>query len=219
VTELASQSPIPRGRHAPPLEIRVAVQKQRLFEAAATVFSRVGYAEASAETISREAGMSKATFYEHFKNKEECLVALFEYAALSFGEVISTASSESGPGFEARHRAGLRAILETIEANPMLAQAMLVESVGAGPRVAELRDGALTRIAQGMYESTAAAAEREGGPAYASPDDAFAIVGATFELISRQLRAGHPERVTDLQPLIERLILGLLSQPPGSAPS
>jgi hypothetical protein len=96
-----------------------------------------------------------------------------------------------------------------------MAQAMLVETVGAGPRVAELRDSALSAIAEIMYRQTARAAERGGGPAYASSDDAFAIVGATFELISRQLRTGHPERVTDLQPLIERLILGLLSQPPG----
>jgi AcrR family transcriptional regulator len=215
VTELTSSpSPVPRGRHAPPLEVRLEVQKQRLFEAAAAVFSRVGYAEASAEAISREAGMSKATFYEHFANKEECLVALFEYASVSFAESLVEASRGSGLDFEARHRAGLRAILAGIEANPTMAQAMLVETVGAGPRVAELRDNTLSAIAQVMYEQTVRAAERGGGPAYASPDDAFAIVGATFELISRQLRTGHPERVTDLQPLIERLILGLLSQPP-----
>jgi len=65
----SSQPPVPRGRHAPPLEVRLEVQKQRLFDAAALVFSGVGYADASAEAISREAGMSKATFYEHFANK------------------------------------------------------------------------------------------------------------------------------------------------------
>ena len=215
MAELTSQTPIPRGRHAPPLEVRLEVQQQRLFEAAAAVFSRVGYAEASAEAISREAGMSKATFYEHFHNKEECLIALFDHAATSFAGAIIHASSGSGLDYAERHRAGLRAILEGIDANPLLAQAMLVETVGAGPRIAELRDRALSQIAQRMYEQTVAAAERGKGPAYASPDDAFAIVGATFELISRQLRTGHPERVTDLQPLVERLILGLLSQPPG----
>src|ERR671937_1467189 len=72
---------VPRGRHAPPLEVRLSVQRRRLFHAAATVFARVGYAEASAEAISREAGMSKATFYEHFDNKEECIPALFDRAA------------------------------------------------------------------------------------------------------------------------------------------
>jgi hypothetical protein len=94
-----------------------------------------------------------------------------------------------------------------------MAQAILVETVGAGPRVAELRDSALNDIAQVMYEQTVRAAALTGGPAFSSSDEAFAIVGATFELVSRQLRTGQPARVLDLQPLIERLILGLLSQP------
>src|SRR6201994_998251 len=69
---------VPRGRHAPPLEVRLTVQRRRLFDAAARVFARDGYASASAEAISREAGMSKATFYEHFANKEECLLSLVD---------------------------------------------------------------------------------------------------------------------------------------------
>jgi AcrR family transcriptional regulator len=210
----SSAQPIPRGRHAPPLEVRLEVQKHRLFDAAATVFSRLGYAEASAEAISREAGMSKATFYEHFANKEECLVALFQYATASLVEELVAASRGAERGFEERHSAGLRAILMAIEANPPLAQAILVETVGAGPRLAELRTAALNDFAQVMYEQTVRAAELTGGPAFASPDEAFAIVGAGFELVSRQLRTGEPERMLDLQPLIERLIIGLLSQPP-----
>jgi AcrR family transcriptional regulator len=70
----------PRGRHAPPLEVRHDRRRDRLFSAAAAVFSRVGYADATAEAIAREAGMSKATFYEHFGNKEECILALFDAA-------------------------------------------------------------------------------------------------------------------------------------------
>ena len=207
-------APIPRGRHAPPLEVRLEVQKDRLFDAAATVFSRLGYADASAEAISRQAGMSKATFYEHFANKEECLVALFEHATAGFLDRLTAASRGAERSYAERHSAGLHAILEAIEENPVLAQAILVETVGAGPRLAELRINVLNGFAHVMYEQTVRAAERTGGPAYASPDDAFAIVGATFELVSRQLRTGEPARVLDLQPLIERLIIGLLSQPP-----
>ena len=194
--------------------MRLEVQKHRLFDAAATVFSKVGYAEASAEAISRQAGMSKATFYEHFANKEECLVALFEYAAASFLEELVAASRGAERGFEERHSAGLHAILEAIEENPALAQAILIETVGAGPRLAELRIEALNGFAQVMYEQTVRAAALTGGPAFASPDEAFAIVGATFELVSRQLRTAQAKSVLDLQPLIERLIIGLLSQPP-----
>jgi len=61
---MSSESPpVPRGRHAPPLEVRLQRQRARLFDAAAAVFARVGYAEASAGAISRQAGMSKTTFY------------------------------------------------------------------------------------------------------------------------------------------------------------
>ncbi len=210
----SSQPPVPRGRHAPPLEVRLEVQKQRLFDAAAIVFSRVGYADASAESISRQAGMSKATFYEHFANKEECLVALFQYASEIVLGVLVEAARSAGGDFRDRHRAGLRAILEIADANPSMAQAILVETVGAGPRVADLRDRALNGFANVMYEETVRAAERGGGPPFASPDDAYAIVGATFELVSRQLRTGRPESVLDLEPLVGRLIVGLLSQPP-----
>jgi AcrR family transcriptional regulator len=214
MTELTSpQPPVPRGRHAPPLAVRLEAQKQRLFDAAAMVFSTVGYADASAEGISRQAGMSKATFYEHFANKEECLVALFEYASTTVLEVLVEAARGAGGDYRDRHRAGLRSILEIAEANPSMAQAILVETVGAGPRVAELRDRALNTIAQVMYQETLHAAERGGGPAFASADEAFAIVGATFELVSRQLRTGQPARLLDLEPLVQRLILGLLSQP------
>jgi AcrR family transcriptional regulator len=209
-----SAQPIPRGRHAPPLEVRLEVQKHRLFDAAAIVFSKVGYAEASAEAISRQAGMSKATFYEHFANKEECLVALFDYATAALLEELVTASRGAERNYEERHSAGLHAILEAFQDNPAMAQAILVETVGAGPRLAELRIAALSGFAQVMYDQTVRAAELTGGPAFASPDDAFAIVGAAFELVSRQLRTGEPERLLDLQPLIERLIMGLLSQPP-----
>jgi AcrR family transcriptional regulator len=216
MTELAPhQPPVPRGRHAPPLEVRLEVQKQRLFDAAAIVFSRAGYADASAEAISRQAGMSKATFYEHFANKEECLVALFEYVSSTMLDGLVDASRGAGRDFRDRHRAGLRAILEIADENPSMAQATLVETMGAGPRVAEMRDRALNTVAQVMYEETVRAAAEipGGGPPFASVDEAFAIVGATFELVSRQLRTGQPERLLDLEPLVERLILGLLSQP------
>jgi len=73
--------PAARGRHAPPPEIRIPLQRERLLRAAAAEFAERGYAGASSESISRRAGMSKATFYEHFDNKEDCIIGLFEHAA------------------------------------------------------------------------------------------------------------------------------------------
>ena len=116
--ELDSASqPIPRGRHAPPLEVRLEVQKHRLFAAAAAVFSRVGYADASAEAISRQAVMSKATFYEHFANKEECILALFDAASsmVRAGVGSATLGDETSTPQE-RITLGVRAFLSALEA-------------------------------------------------------------------------------------------------------
>src|ERR687890_374579 len=85
----------PRGRHAPPLEVRQDRQRRRLYAAAASVFARHGYADATAESIAREAGMSKATFYEHFDNKEDCIVALFDAGAEAVIEAMRRAGAES----------------------------------------------------------------------------------------------------------------------------
>src|SRR6476661_6493375 len=87
----------PRGRHAPPLEVRKDRQRRRLFAAAAAVFARNGFAEATAEAIAREAGMSKATFYEHFDNKEDCIIALFDAAVAVLVEAMR-AAGESHAG-------------------------------------------------------------------------------------------------------------------------
>jgi AcrR family transcriptional regulator len=202
---------IPRGRHAPPLEVRLSVQRRRLFQAAAAVFARVGYAEASAEAISREAGMSKATFYEHFANKEECILALFDEAATEVMRAMAGAASDDRGSYEERIRANVASFLEVLTQYPDSAQTLLVEIIGAGPRAAERRDAILDLFADGLLRDNARMSERMGAPRFASKDDAFAIVGAIVELVSRQLRTGVPADVRELEPVIERLIFGLLA--------
>src|SRR6266576_1976361 len=125
---------VPRGRHAPTLEVRLSVQRRRLFEAAAAVFARVGYVEASAEAISREAGMSKATFYEHFANREECILALFDEAETEVLLAMAQAAEEAGDDPRARLRASTRAFLDILASHPAESQTLLVEIIGAGQR-------------------------------------------------------------------------------------
>src|SRR4051794_35002946 len=201
---------VPRGRHAPPLEVRLTVQRRRLFEAAAAVFARVGYAEASAEAISREAGMSKATFYEHFANKEECILALFDEAATEVMRAMAGAALDDSGSYEDRVRANVASFLEILTQYPDSAQTLLVEIIGAGPRAAERRDAILDLFAEGLMRDNARMSDRFGNPRFASKDDAFAIIGAIVELVSRQLRSAVPARLEDLEPVITRLTLGLL---------
>src|SRR3954451_10420232 len=107
---MSDASSVPRGRHAPPLEVRQGRQRRRLNEAAAAVFARMGYADATAEAIAREAGMSKATFYEHFDNKEDCILALFDTATEALlGAIAQADSGEHGEKLDphARYREGV----------------------------------------------------------------------------------------------------------------
>jgi AcrR family transcriptional regulator len=200
---------VPRGRHAPPLEVRQSRQRGRLLTAAAAVFARVGYADATAEAIAREAGMSKATFYEHFGNKEDCIVALFD-AATEIVLDAMRAAAEREPAGGSRVRSTLGAFLGTLADFPDESQTLLVEIVGAGPRAMERRDRALEAVAQYLDELNAQDAERGATPRLA-PDDAFAITGAVVELASRQIRTGVPSDIRELEPVVERLTLGLLA--------
>jgi AcrR family transcriptional regulator len=211
-----SRSPVPtvvpRGRHAPPLQVRLTVQRRRLFEAAASVFARRGFAEATAEAISREAGMSKATFYEHFANKEEAILALFDEAATEVMREMALASEQEAETYPEHLANGTRAFLRTLADWPDAAQTVLVEIIGAGPRATERRDAILDAFAEAIHRDNERVAPRYGAPRFASRDDAFACVGAIFELASRQLRTRNPSDIGALEPVIERLMLGILQQ-------
>jgi AcrR family transcriptional regulator len=204
-----------RGRHAPPPEVRLPLQRERLLRAGAREFAERGYAGTSSESISRRAGMSKATFYEHFANKEECMLALFDMGA----ELVQAAMAEAArnaPVGDARERvrAGTRAFLGALAEHPEFAQTLLVEIIGAGPRAAQRRDQILQAFAAVVDAENAAAARRGLMGRFSSPHDAFAVVGAVTELVSRQVRLGVPEHMMDLAPVIDRLIFGLLDDDP-----
>ena len=205
---------VPRGRHAPPPDVRLSLQRRRLYEAAAAVFARCGYAEASAEAISRAAGMSKATFYEHFANKEECILELFDEAVTAVLKAMADGADAAGDDPVGRLRGGLRAFLEILATHRDASQTLLVEIIGAGPRAAERRDVVFAAFAAAIDAENAAAARHGALPRFSSPHDAYAIVGASAELASRQLRVGEPPDIRDLEPVIERLMLGLMNPLP-----
>ena len=109
-----------------------------------------------------------------------------------------------------RYRTSIRALLAVIAEHPDFAQTLLVEIIGAGPQAAERRDNVLAAIA--LYIDTRNAEDADAGlaPRLASPDDAYAVVGATLELASRHIRQRVPEDIMDLEPVIERLLRGVL---------
>ena len=176
------------------------------------MFARHGFADATAEAIAREAGMSKATFYEHFDNKEDCICSLFDVAT----EVLITQMRHAmeqhadRPPAERYHASTVK-LLEVIAAFPDASQTLLVEIIGAGPRAMERRDRVLSQFAEYIDEANQADAANGLVPRLASPLDAFAIVGAVMEMASRQIRTGVPSDIREIEPVVERMIEGVLA--------
>jgi AcrR family transcriptional regulator len=159
--------------------------------------------------------MSKATFYEHFANKEECMLALFGRATTVIQTAMAQAARNAPTGdAQERMKAGTRAFLTSLSEHPEFAQTVLVEIIGAGPRAAQYRDQLIQAFADVLDAENAAGARRGLIGRFASPHDSFAIVGAITELVSRQVRLGVPADILDLAPVIDRLIVGLLDSGP-----
>ena len=160
--------------------------------------------------------MSKATFYEHFANKEECILALFDEAATELMRAMAAAGETRADGsYEDRVAAACTRSWTTLVG---LARRGADAARRDHRRRARAPPRAATRSSRpsptGCYRDNAArrAAVRRRRPSPRA-DDAFAIIGAIVELVSRQLRTGRPEDMLDLEPVIERLMLGVPLQP------
>jgi AcrR family transcriptional regulator len=210
--ELEAPERLARGRNAPPPEVRLPLQRRRLLRAAAAEFVERGYGAASATSIARRAAMSKATFYAHFANKEDCILALYDRANEVVAEETARAVATEGMSDAAtRLHAATRAYLQTVAANPVITRVLVVEIMAAGPKAMAKRDESMRLFAKALDAENKAAAKHGLGPRFASPHDAYAIVGGITELVSRQVRLGEPKNVNALAPVIDRLIEGVLA--------
>src|SRR5712691_8318680 len=123
---------LPRGPHSLSRDQVAASQRGRLMAALADVIAAEGYAAATIAEISRRAGVSPRTFYEHFKNKEDCLFAAYD----AFVEVLLArmgADVTPDSGWHEFIRSALTGYLETLERDPVVARAFLIEMEAAGP--------------------------------------------------------------------------------------
>jgi AcrR family transcriptional regulator len=69
-------------------------RRQALLRAAAAVFGRLGYHETTTNAIAKEAGVSPATFYQFFPNKEAIASALASMYAREMAEAERAIDSE-----------------------------------------------------------------------------------------------------------------------------
>lgn len=132
--------------------------RTRLLEGMARAVTACGYAELTTSDIVREANVSKRTFYQFFKDKSECLIALFNHSAQRI-EATLRASIDPQGDWSSQIDRTIQIYLETLAANPVLLRTLFVEILALGAAGLSARRIAMEKIAAVLLE--AAAYQRE----------------------------------------------------------
>jgi AcrR family transcriptional regulator len=138
---------LPSGRHGLLRSFVAANQRERIMAAVGQAAAELGYAEMSVEAIVARAGVSRRTFYEHFKNKEDVFLAAYDDVVRQQARQIRRAYFEETT-VQQRLRAGIRAYMEFIASEPDLARMCIVEVLAAGPRAMAKRNEAMRMFAE-----------------------------------------------------------------------
>ena len=144
-------------------------------------------------SVSERAGVSNRVFYECFGDREDCFLAAFN-DAVGWLELEARAGWESEPGWTARVRAGLAALLRALDREPAVRRLVFVEALAAGPRVLARRARVLESLA-GVIDGGRVNAQ---APAMLPPLVAEGVVGATFGVIHARLLELRPEPLVGL---------------------
>jgi AcrR family transcriptional regulator len=126
---------LPRGPHGLARDVVLASQRGRLLSAFVALAADRGVAAVTISDIVRQAGTAKRTFYEHFRDKDDCFLQAFEVASeLMVGTVLDTVAAEPDP--VARIDAGARAYLNALVAHPEFTRLFLTHMRAGGPQLA-----------------------------------------------------------------------------------
>lgn len=175
-------------------------QRERLIDAVTELSTRVGYQQVSIAQISARAGVSSATFYQEFADKEDCLIAAYWAAAR---RIVGPMQLTGGADFSALTRAALDLLLGELRRHPAAGRVLLVEARAAGPRMRAAREQALELFEQrieGALESSHPGTETLDIPA-------SMLVGGVSSIAAWRLRG----RAEDQLPLLVEDLLTWIS--------
>ena len=170
--------------------------RQRLLEAARTVFGRDG-ASASLEEIARTAGVGIGTLYRHFPAREDLIEAVYQQAIGQLGEAADRLSETHGPVEAIRE--WLLLFIDYMATKKLMAEALNALDGGAGRVYAG--SGDIMRDALGRLVG---AAESAG---------AIRPVGDPYDLLRAVAGVHYISPDTDWEPgaraMVDLLVAGL----------
>src|SRR5262245_29064500 len=130
---------LPRRAHDLPRRAVRESQHWRMIEAITEAIGKHGYAAASVAHVIAIAGVSRKTFYEHFRDKEDCFLVAYEVLSVRTAEALIAAGA-AHPAGKTRRRVQLTTYFETLMRDPIAARVFVVDVLGAGPRALAARE-------------------------------------------------------------------------------
>jgi AcrR family transcriptional regulator len=198
-----SSQRLPAGRHGLSREFVAANQRERVVTALADCVAERGFAATTVTQIAKAAGVSRATFYQHFDGKEACFLATYEMVADHLSSLVEEAARPQAE-WPQQLRAGLAALLGFLATEPELARLVLIEPVAVGGEAAERQRARQRGFAERLRAGRAVASNADLLPE--GIEDA--LVGGIVALVVRELGAGRAERLERLLPELLALTLG-----------
>jgi AcrR family transcriptional regulator len=179
----------------------IANQRRRILDGMAAALVHHGYEDTKVTDVVELAGVSRATFYEHFRGKEACFAAAYEDGVERLvGSVEDAASLETR--WPIRVSDGLRAGLEFLAADPPFAHLLLVESLAAARPARLEHERSLVRLAEALRPPT----DLPG--AEAVPEETLRLLaGGLASHVSGRVLAGEAGRLPEDHGLLLRFLL------------
>jgi AcrR family transcriptional regulator len=174
---------------------RVRRARERLLEAMLVVSGERGYEQISVQDVIEAAQASRATFYKHFKDKDDCFAQAYHDAAdWLYRRLISIAKRQ--PTWREGLRAGMAELLEFCANQPSLARALIVETHAAGGAALAEHDLLMERLSNAIDGARREIPSRQAPP----PVTATFMVGAIETLVRTKLMSDEPETAPEMLP-------------------
>jgi AcrR family transcriptional regulator len=190
--------PLPSGRHSLTREVVLESQRGRLLDAMAEAVAEHGYGNTTIAHVVARAGVSRKTFYEHFKDKSDCFLAMYDTGIVFLLQRVA-ASIEDQTDPRERVAAGLGQFLSLLAEEPAFCRAIVVEVHAAGPEALRRRRAVVQVFADRYLEVNRQARELDPRIAPLSEVVAHGLVGAILELVATRVEAGLTADLAELE--------------------